>query len=248
MASSGKVDKRRLAAARNSTVTANQLGYAVESLVMYKDVPYHVCAVSLDGTKLVLKRCDNANKMRDVEVTHKKLSLISSDHPAFEKWALTLKFHPFERTRMQELVVLKVLIERCEGKSKQERRDLIVDLMSRNMWLGVWFRACYDLRRDYRITKKHVYHEKVRPFMEKHPPEQMSLFPALAKLQGPNKLKPIELAALWRKMLQPFPKEQRKILNMFLEHKFGDITLNDVRYAMKKTNNLPLIPKPEEIE
>ena len=245
MASSRSSNKERNNPARDSKVTANQLGYAVESLVMYKEVPYHICAISKDGTMLVLKRCDNANKMRDVPVTHRKLSLISTDDPLFEKWALQLKFHPFERTRTQELVVLRVLVERCQGKTKEARRKILTDMMLKNMWLGVWFRACYDTDREYRLKPEHVKHEKVKQWLAENPIETpLSLFPLLTKLQF-NKFKPVQAAAEWRSMLLNFDKPMRKFLNMFLLRQFGEITYSDARYVMRVTNNVPVLKKRE---
>jgi hypothetical protein len=212
---------------------------------MYKEVPYHVCAISKDGTQVVLKRCDNANKMRDVPVTHRKLSLISTDDPLFEKWALSLKFHPFERTRTQELVVLKVLIQRCQGKEKEERREIIRRMMAMNMWLGVWFRACYDLEREYKLKPEDVMKKRVSRWLEKNPIETpLSLFPLLTKLQF-NKYEPLQAAAEWRSMLRQFDKPMREVLNMFLLRKFGDVTYNDARYAMRITNNVPVLKKKE---
>lgn len=231
-------DEKRKVAAPKPKVTANQLGYKVNTLVMYKNSPYHIVAIDRIGAFLTIKKCEKPNVIRD-DVALDSVRLVDIKDALYSKWGLIpQKRNNALRSREDELFTLKALVDSTRHCGKEARRDVLVSVMKENMWIGVWIRACYDEDRIYRLLPEHV--EKVKDKARVEKPQ--TIFMLLTQLQF-NKLKPIRAAREWLSMLEEFDEDVRPIANMVLEKQFGDITYSDARYAMKETGCVPWLPE-----
>jgi hypothetical protein len=216
-------------------VTANQLGYKVNSLVVYKNSPYHIVAIDRTGTLLTIKKCEKPNVVRD-DIGLDSVRLVATKDALYHKWGLVPVKSDFTRTREDELFIIKALVDACANCGKEARRDLLIDNIKSHPWLGVWLRACYDEDRIYRLLPKHVKAVKDRPRVE-----AQGIFNILTQLQY-NKLKPIRAAREWLSMLEEMDRDVWRIANMVLTKQFGNITYSDARFAMKETGCVPWLP------
>lgn len=230
----GSASKREKVALK-SKVTANQLGIRVCTLVLYKKNPYHVVCIDKTGTELSIKKCENANKVRDVSIYDVKV--VGTDDPLFKKWGLEIP-KSFNRTKEHELYVIKALVDSTHHSSKDARRDVLISMLEKHPWLGVWLRACYALDRNYRLKPKHLRKVANKPRSK----STYGIFELLTKLQF-NKLEPVQAAVEWLSMIEEWDEDVRPIANMVLERQFGEVTYEDARFAMKKCKNLPVLPK-----
>lgn len=221
--------------------TANQLGYRVNTLVLYKSNPYHIVSIGHRGLSVTIKKCTNPNTIRD-DVELDKITMVDYKNPLYSKWGIVPQKADFARTREDELYVIKAMVESVRSCGKDIRRDVLIDVLKRNMWLGVWLRACYGESRNYRLLPRHVkkYWKKVGLI---EVPD--SIFNVLAKLQG-NRLKPKEAILAWKSMLKKMDKDVWRIANMVLLHQFGNITYNDARFAMIECKCVPWLEKKQE--
>jgi hypothetical protein len=239
MASSRNPSSKGKVSAPKAT-TANQLGFRVNTLVLYKNNPYHIVAIGSRGLDVTIKKCTNANVIRDnIPLYH--ITLVDFKDPLYSKWGLIPQKADWARTREDELYTIKALVESTKGCGKEIRREVLVDVLRRNMWLGVWLRACYGETRRYRLKPHHL--RKVRK--EPRNPVPDSIFCVTTKLQF-NKYKARKAAIEWVSMLETMHEDVWEVANMLLLHQFGDITYNDARYAMKETGCVPWLPKKEK--
>ena len=235
MASSRNTPSKRQVIAKPK-VTANQLGLNVNALVMYKNSPYHIVAIDRTGTTLVIKKCEKSTVIRD-NVALDAVRLVDRRDALYHKWGLIPVKADFYRTREDELFTLKALVISTMHSGKETRRDVLVDMMKKNMWMGVWMRACYDEDRDYQLTPLHLSKFKGTS----RNPLPMGYFDVLAQLQF-HRLKPKRAAMEWLSMLESMDEDVHEVANMVLDHKFGNITYSDARFAMKETGNVPWLP------
>ena len=222
---------------RKPKVTANQLGYKVQSLVLYKNNPYHIVAIDRTGTLLTIKKCENAKTIRD-DVALEKVKLVDKKDPLYSKWGILPSTSQWGRTREEELFVLKALVDSTSHVDSDARKDIVAENLKRNTWLGVWFTACYSANRNYRLKPKHV--KQVRNMPRSKDP--LGIFVLLAKLQY-NRLKPKQAAIEWLSMLETMDRDVWRVANMVLLRQFGNITYNEIRYAMRSTGYVPCLPK-----
>lgn len=234
--SGDKVKKKR-------KLTANQLGFRVDTLVRYKGYPYHIVAISKAGDTVTIKRCDNPSKIRD-DVTLDRISLVEFRDPLYNRWALSPVKADFSRTREDELFTIKALVDSTRNCGKEIRRDVLMDVIKRNGWLGVWLLATYQECRQYRLKSWHVIKVWDDVGVDKVPE---SIFTLLAKLQF-NKLKPLKAAKAWKSMLLQMDESVWEVANMVLDRQLGDLTYNDVRYAMIQMRCVPWLDKKKPTE
>ena len=140
MAPSRNVTSKREKIAHKSKVTANQLGIRIGTLVLFKKNPYHVVCIDQTGTEISVKKCENANKLRDVSIYDVKV--VPIDDPLFDKWGIEIP-KTFNRTKEQELFAIKALVDSTSRVGKETRREILVSMLEKYPWLGVWLRACY---------------------------------------------------------------------------------------------------------
>lgn len=221
-------------------ITANQLGYVVNTLVLYKNNPYHIVAVDKTGTLLTIKKATNALTIRD-DVALDKVTMVDKRDPLYHKWGVVPVKADFNRTREEELWSIKALVESTTRVGKDTRRELLINMFRHNMWLGVWLRCCYMEDRDYRLNSSHLRKFK----SSKRNKSPMGIMEVLTKLQF-HRFTPIQAAIEWVSMLETMDQEVWPIANMVLDHQFGSIGYSDARYAMKEVGCVPWLPNRKE--
>jgi hypothetical protein len=238
MASSGGSAPKKKVSARKGP-TANMLGYRVNTLVLYKNNPYHIVAIGSRGDTVTIKKCTKSTTIRD-DVPLNKVTMVDSKDPLYARWGLIQQKPEWGRTREDELYIIKALVDSTLYCGKEARRDVLIDVLKRHMWLGVWLRACYGAERVYRLKPSHLKYAEGK----RRNPNPDSIFMLLTQLQF-NKLKPKKAVIEWVSMLETMDEFVWDVANMILLNKLGSITYSDARYAMIQTKCIPVLPKRE---